>query len=457
MRRSSSCLEPQLDEVGGPLGDPLLGQRPGLLAVAARRCASTTCAGQRGRVQVDLLVPGAEPEQRSDLGLRRDLVAEQQRRLRDGRDLDLQVALGATPLLGLGGRRPRSARRRGAAGRSRPAWPAGRPAGRRPRPSAAYWSPRSRIWAVLSSSSRSSTRCTARSRGTAVTKEPPLRPRRVSIRPAARIACSASRTVTVETPSSRPSSASPGSWCSGGISPSTMASVSRRSTCSARESGSRGVKTAAAAPPYIRMATTTSCQRVLTLKTDSICFIPRRRSPGREHHAGRPPARGGQDLRPGDGRRRHRPGRRARRVLLHARPVRLRQDHGAADDRRVRGPHLRPGGARRRGRHRPGAPRTRRQHRLPGLRAVPPHGRPRQRRVRPPGQAGPARRPTPARPGGARDGAAERLRRTQSRASSPGASGSGSRWRAPWSTSPRSCSSTSRSAPSTSSCAARCS
>ena len=50
-------------------------------------------------------------------------------------------------------------------------------------------------------------------------------------------------------------------------------SVVGSATCSARESGSRGVKTAAAAPPYIRIATPTWCQRVLTKNTDSIGFL----------------------------------------------------------------------------------------------------------------------------------------------------------------------------------------
>ena len=95
-----------------------------------------------------------------------------------------------------------------------------------------------------------------------------------------------------------------------------------------------------------------------------------------------------QDLRRGPRRRRHRPRDPGRRVLLHARAERLRQDHGAADDRRVRGTDLGADPPRRRGRDRPPAVRTRREHRVPGLRAVPAHGRPDQRRVRPAGQEG---------------------------------------------------------------------
>ena len=84
-----------------------------------------------------------------------------------------------------------------------------------------------------------------------------------------------------------------------------------------------------------------------------------------------------------DRRRRLGPGDRARRVLRHARPLGLRQDHDAADDRRLRGPDLGPGAARRRGRHRAAALPARRQHGLPVLRALPaPDGR-EERRLRP--------------------------------------------------------------------------
>ncbi len=58
--------------------------------------------------------------------------------------------------------------------------------------------------------------------------------------------------------------------------------------------------------------------------------------------------------------------------------------------------------------------------------------------------------------GDARAGGAGRVRPTQARASSPVASSSGSRWPVHSSTARRSCCSTSRSVPSTSSCAARC-
>ena len=137
-------------------------------------------------------------------------------------------------------------------------------------------------------------------------------------------------------------------------------------------------------------------------------------------------------------------------VLRAARPVRLRQDDDAADDRRLRGAGRGRDPARRPGRRRPAAVQARRQHRLPELRALPAPDRLRERRVRPAPEGrrrrageGPrsremlrARRP---------DGS----RRTASRASSPAASSSASRSRARSSTGRRCCCSTSRSARST--------
>ena len=72
-------------------------------------------------------------------------------------------------------------------------------------------------------------------------------------------------------------------------------------------------------------------------------------------------------------------------------PVRIGQDHPAADDRRLRAPrrgHGRAGGV---DVTRRAAVRPRREHRLPGLRAVPAHDRARERRVRAAGRAGPPR------------------------------------------------------------------
>ena len=70
-------------------------------------------------------------------------------------------------------------------------------------------------------------------------------------------------------------------------------------------------------------------------------------------------------------RARPRPRRGRRRVRHAAGPLRLRQDHGAADDRRVRAAHRGHGRAARPRRHARAALRSRRQHRIPGLRAVP--------------------------------------------------------------------------------------
>ena len=165
---------------------------------------------------------------------------------------------------------------------------------------------------------------------------------------------------------------------------------------------------------------------------------------------------------PGSGRvgrgRRRRPRHRRRRVLLDARPVRLGQDHRAADDRRLRAARP-PGTVQLGGRDvtRLRAVRARRQHRLPGLRAVPAHdvlgrtsttacgsGRCRKAERREPGPSRRSRR------------CGSRASATGARPSSPAASGSGSRSPGRWSTGPRCCCSTSRSARSTSSCARRC-
>ena len=75
---------------------------------------------------------------------------------------------------------------------------------------------------------------------------------------------------------------------------------------------------------------------------------------------------------------------RAGRVLLDARPVGLRQDDDAADDRRVRAADARAGScSTARTCPRIAALPAQRQHRLPAVRAVPAHVGVRQRRLRP--------------------------------------------------------------------------
>ena len=154
--------------------------------------------------------------------------------------------------------------------------------------------------------------------------------------------------------------------------------------------------------------------------------------------------------RPGGRGRRDRPRHRRRRVLLHARPVRLGQDHRAADDRRLRA--ARP----------PAsilldgvdvtalAPFQRDVNTVFQDYALFPHmSVAAQRRLRPAGAQG---APGPSGAAGPR----RRWRRsgwpasaTAGRRSSPAASGSGSRWPGRWSTGRRCCCSTSRSARST--------
>ncbi len=82
-------------------------------------------------------------------------------------------------------------------------------------------------------------------------------------------------------------------------------------------------------------------------------------------------------------RRPHRPRGGRWRVLQPAGPVRLRQDHDAAHDRRLRAAHLRPDRAPGPGRDLAAALPAQRQHRLPELRAVPAPLDLRERRLRP--------------------------------------------------------------------------
>ena len=110
-----------------------------------------------------------------------------------------------------------------------------------------------------------------------------------------------------------------------------------------------------------------------------------------------------------------RPGDAARRLLRPARPLRLRQDDHAADDRRLRGPDRGPRVPRRRGRHRVPALPPRRQHGVPVLRAVPPPERRAQRRVRPRAQEGLQGGGPHAHRRGARSRPAREVRQAQAR------------------------------------------
>ena len=135
-------------------------------------------------------------------------------------------------------------------------------------------------------------------------------------------------------------------------------------------------------------------------------------------------------------------------------PVRLRQDHRAADDRRLRAPDRRAGAARRATTSPAAPPFARDVNTVFQDYALFPHmGVLRERRVRAAGQEGRRSASAAAGRGGAGDGAARGLRATAARTSSPAGSGSASRWPGRWSTGRRCCCSTSRSAPSTSSCA----
>ena len=116
-----------------------------------------------------------------------------------------------------------------------------------------------------------------------------------------------------------------------------------------------------------------------------------------------------------------------RRVLLAARPVGLRQDDDAADDRRLRAADRRPDPAAR-PRHDPRAARQAAgEHGLPALRAVPPPRRRRQHRVR--ARSARAWRRTRSGAASARrsSSSASTATRSASRTSCPAASSSGSR------------------------------
>ena len=130
-------------------------------------------------------------------------------------------------------------------------------------------------------------------------------------------------------------------------------------------------------------------------------------------------------------------------------PVRLREDHDPAHDRRVRGALRGRDPPRGQGRLARPALQAQRQHRLPALRAVPEHVGLGQRRLRAEVAQGRRRRDQAPRRRAARDRPPLATSRTASRASCPAASSNGSRSPARSSTTRARCSSTSRSPRST--------
>ena len=168
------------------------------------------------------------------------------------------------------------------------------------------------------------------------------------------------------------------------------------------------------------------------------------RSGDRRRH---PAAAAGQVVRRRARRHGHRPGHPGRPVLFTAGRVRLRQDHDAAHDRRIRETRLRAHRTRRPRRGRRSAAPASGQHRLPDLCAVPVHDGLGQRRVRAEVPEGVTRGDQAPRRRGAGTGPDGRLRQTPARASCPAASNSASRWRGPWCCGHACCCSTSRSAP----------
>ena len=104
-----------------------------------------------------------------------------------------------------------------------------------------------------------------------------------------------------------------------------------------------------------------------------------------------------QGLRQQHGRAGFQPRRRARRVRVVPRPLRLRQDDGAAHGRRLRGADRRLDRHRRQGRHAAEAEPAQHRHGVPGLRAVPKSHRGAEHRLRAEGRAAPpSRRSTSA-------------------------------------------------------------
>ena len=131
---------------------------------------------------------------------------------------------------------------------------------------------------------------------------------------------------------------------------------------------------------------------------------------GSRHERGGPVRGRHQAVRLGHRGRRPQPHDRARRVLLAARAVGLRQDDDAADGGGLRAADRGPGLPRRRAGREGAAVQAQRQHGVPELRAVRPPRHRGQRRVRPQAAQGRGGRDPHARRRGARARAADRAR-----------------------------------------------
>ena len=148
------------------------------------------------------------------------------------------------------------------------------------------------------------------------------------------------------------------------------------------------------------------------------------RGRGRRRHLDRPRHEAIRRLRRGRRRALRDP---PRRVLLDARPVRLRQDDDAADDRRLRAAVRGRDPARGQRRLEGPAVQAQRQHRVPAVRAVPAHVGEGQRRVRAEGQEGGEAPRSRSGSASCSRSSASATSPTASRRSSPAASSSGSR------------------------------
>ena len=158
----------------------------------------------------------------------------------------------------------------------------------------------------------------------------------------------------------------------------------------------------------------------------------------------------------GRGARRPGPRHRRRRVPRAARPLGLRQDDGAAGDRRLRPARRRPGAARRPRHHRRAGEQAGHGHGVPGLQPLPePHGG-RERGLRPAGPAAPARPSSAPVPPSCWSWSGWPTAATATRTSSRVASSSGWRWPARWPWRRRCCCSTSRCPRSTRRCGCSC-